>query len=88
MFYGLDNGLQPFVALQFPVGKAGSTLGLFGQGFTGATNVSFNGATANFVVTADTYIVATVPQGATTGYVTVTGSTGTASSSAKFYVRP
>ncbi|HTT65435.1 MAG TPA: hypothetical protein VMG35_26480 [Bryobacteraceae bacterium] len=68
VFYGLDNGLQPFVALQFPVGKAGSTLGLFGQGFTGATNVSFNGAT--------------------TGYVTVTGSTGTASSSAKFYVRP
>ena len=60
VFYGLDNGLQPFVALEFPVGKAGSTLGLFGQGFTGAT----------------------------TGYVTVTGPTGTASSSAKFYVRP
>ncbi len=35
-----------------------------------------NGAPASFTVVSDTYIKATVPPGATTGYVTVTTPTG------------
>jgi uncharacterized repeat protein (TIGR03803 family) len=38
----------------------------------GTTGISFNGTAANFVVHSNTYLTATVPQGATTGYVTVT----------------
>lgn len=44
---------------------------LTGVGFTGATAVSFNG-TATFALQGDTEISATVPEGATSGPVSVT----------------
>jgi hypothetical protein len=66
----------------------GKTIGIFGQGFTGTTGVSFNGTPANFRVAYDTYMTATVPSGATTGFVTVTTPSGKLTSNVLFRVIP
>ena len=55
---------------------------------TGSSSVSFNGIEADFKVISDTHIQATVPAGATTGYVTVTTPSGTLTSNKPFYVIP
>jgi uncharacterized repeat protein (TIGR03803 family) len=78
--YSLDVGLGPFVTLNPGSGKAGQAGGILGQGLTGTTSVSVNGIPANFTVVSDTFIRATVPAGATTGYVTVTTPSGKLSS--------
>jgi len=69
--FSMDLGLPPFVSLQFPSAKVGGTIGILGQGFTGATGVSINAATASFKVISDTYLVAVVPAEAVAGYVEV-----------------
>jgi hypothetical protein len=61
---------------------------LVGQGFTGTTAVSLNGTPATFTVVSDTFIRATVPAGATSGYVTVTTPEGTLTSNVPFRVIP
>jgi len=86
--YSLDMGLRPFVAFVRNAGKIGSLSGILGEGFTGSTDVSFNGIPATFKVVSDTLIEATVPPGATTGYVTVTTPSGTLTSNKKFIVLP
>jgi uncharacterized repeat protein (TIGR03803 family) len=78
--FSLNTGLGPFIALDRAVGKVGQVCGILGQGFTGTANVSVNGTPANFEVISDTFIQATIPTGATTGYVTVTTHTGTLTS--------
>lgn len=84
--YSLDMGLAPFVAFVRSQGKVGQAAGILGQGFTGATGVSFNGIPANFSVVSDTFLRATIPSGATTGYVTVTTPGGTLTSNVPFQV--
>ncbi len=84
--YSLSTGLGSFVALVGGYGKVGSTAEIFGQGFDNATAVSFNGTSAKFVVRSDTYLTATVPSGATTGFLTVTTSGGKLKSNQKFLV--
>jgi uncharacterized repeat protein (TIGR03803 family) len=74
--FSLDLGLGSFIALDRGVGKAGELRGILGQGFAGAANVSLNGIPVNFEVISDTFIKATIPTGATTGYVTVTTPSG------------
>lgn len=86
--YNLDMALAPFVRLVSPIGRFGQTGGILGQGFTGTTSVSFNGTPATFTVVSDTYLTATVPSGATTGFVTVVTPTGTLTSNQQFRVRP
>jgi uncharacterized repeat protein (TIGR03803 family) len=86
--FKLDMGLGPFVAFVRGVGKIGQTAKILGQGFNGTSGVSFNGTPANFTVHRDTYLSATVPQGATTGFVTVTTPGGTLTSNVPFRVRP
>lgn len=86
--YRLSVGLGPFVSLPQPFGKAGQIGRILGQGFTGATAVWLNGIPASFTVVSDTYIRATVPAGATTGFVTVTTPSGTLTSNVAFQVRP
>ncbi len=54
-----------------PSGAPGNQVVLTGVRFTGATNVSFNGTSATFAVTADTQILATVPTNASTGPLSV-----------------
>jgi uncharacterized repeat protein (TIGR03803 family) len=86
--YNLDMGLGPFVALVRGSGKVAAIQGILGQGFTGATQVAINGLTANFSVVSDTYLTATIPNGATTGFVTVTTPSGTLQSNVPFRVLP
>jgi len=86
--YSLDMGLGPFVSLVNWLGKVGQTVEILGQGLTGATKVSFNGTPATFKVVTDTYLTATAPAGATTGFVSVTAPGGTLKSNRKFLVMP
>lgn len=84
--FALDMGLGPFAAFVRPFGKIDQTSGILGQGYSGTTSVSFNGVPAQFEVRADTFLTATVPEGATTGYVTVTTPTGVLKSNVPFRV--
>jgi uncharacterized repeat protein (TIGR03803 family) len=84
VFYSLSKGLNPFLILQFPVGTEGTSLGIFGQGFSGATAVAFDGTPASFTVVSDTYLIAIIPAGAKKGIVTVTESSATLKSNIKF----
>jgi uncharacterized repeat protein (TIGR03803 family) len=91
VFYGLDEGLKPFVSLLSTSGKVGDTIGILGQKFTGTTAVFFNGVSAAFTLDTtypDTYLTATVPSGATKGKVTVVTPTGTLTSNKVFRVVP
>ena len=62
--------------------------GILGQDLSGATDVSFDGVRAAFTIISDTSIKATVPVGATSGYVTVTTPAGTLISNKLFRVTP
>lgn len=88
-FTGLKFEKTPFVSLVLDAGKVGSTVEILGQGFVkGKTTVSFNGTSkgTNPMVMSSTYMTATVPEGATTGFVTVTTPTATLQSNRKFRV--
>lgn len=69
-------------------GLPNSSVTLNGANFLGATNVSFNGVTASFNVTADSQITATVPATATTGPISVSTPGGSVTSSVPFYLPP
>lgn len=86
--FTLNAGLGPFVTFVQPFGRIGQSIGILGQGFTGTTAVSLNGTPLNFNVVSDTYLTATVPSGATSGYVTVTTPTGVLTSNVPFRVIP
>ena len=86
--FSLSTGLSPFVTFVRTSGKVGQTAQILGQGLTGTTAVSFNGTAASFVVHSDTYLTATIPSGASTGYVTVTTPSGTLKSKVRFRVIP
>jgi uncharacterized repeat protein (TIGR03803 family) len=88
VLYSLDMGLGPFVSLLPPAAKDAQTVEFLGQGFTGASAVAFDHTPTSFQVVSDTYLTATVPSGAKTGFVTVTTPGGTLSSSKKFLVTP
>jgi len=84
--FSLSTGLSPFVAFVRPFGSIGQSGGILGQGFTGTTGVFLNGSPVAFTVISDTYIQATVPAGATTGFVTVMTPTGALTSNVVFRV--
>jgi uncharacterized repeat protein (TIGR03803 family) len=86
--FSLDLGLPPFVEPLPLAGSVGKAVKILGQGLTGTTSVSFNGTTSSFTVQSDTYLLATVPSGATTGYITVKTASGTLSSNKQFQVVP
>ena len=67
-------------------GQAGTSVTLTGTNFTGATAVKFNGTTATFSVTDASHVSATVPNGATSGTISVTTPGGTGTSSGSFTV--
>jgi YD repeat-containing protein len=80
-----DLELLSFTPHQGPVG---TLVTIFGTGFNqGVSSVSFNGATAIIVSTNLVSVVASVPQGATTGPITVVTPRGTVSSTTPFVVR-
>ena len=88
VFYSLNDSLQPFVSLLPTSGQFNATIGILGQGFTGTTNVSFNGGSAAFTVVSDTFLSVTVPLSGITGKVTVTTPKGTLTSDKVFTVIP
>ena len=69
-------------------GRAGALVQILGQGFTDTSEVFFNGTPATFKLVYPTYIRATVPDGATTGPITVTTTNGTLTSNKVFIVHP
>lgn len=81
-------GLGRFVKLVQNAAKVGQTIGIYGQGLTGTTGVFLNGSPASFEVLSDTIIRATVPAGATTGFVAVNTPNGILRSNAPFHVIP
>jgi uncharacterized repeat protein (TIGR03803 family) len=71
--YSFDNGLAPFASLSPASGAVGDTINVYGQGFTEKGTKIFFGKTLashNFYV-GPNYDRVEVPQGATTGTVTV-----------------
>src|SRR5207253_4479078 len=65
----------------------GTNVDILGAGFTGASQVKFNGlAASTYTVDSDTEIHATVPTSATTGPIAVTTSKGTGTSTSNFLV--
>jgi uncharacterized repeat protein (TIGR03803 family) len=90
VLYSLGMNLRPFVSFVGPLfkGKVGQTIEILGKGLTGASKVSFHGASATFTVVSDTYLTAVVPAAATTGSVTVAAPGGTLTSNKIFRVTP
>ncbi len=86
--FSLNVGLGPFVALVRGAARASQHFGILGQGLTNTSAVSLNGLATPFTVKSDTLIEASVPAGATTGYVTVTTPSGTLTSNKPFVVIP
>jgi uncharacterized repeat protein (TIGR03803 family) len=84
--YSLNNGLSAFVNAPVFSGKAGSNLLIVGTGLSGASQVTFNGMPAKFVVHSDTHLTATVPSGATSGWIRVTTASGEVKSRKVFTV--
>ncbi|GAB2702909.1 hypothetical protein GCM10011495_00090 [Hymenobacter frigidus] len=70
-----------------PSGPAGTVVTVLGSNFTGVTAVTFNGtAAASFTAVSATQLTAIVAAGSTTGLVTITAPTGTATSVTPFFV--
>ena len=86
--YSLATGLAPFVEIAPEAGKVGTSIAVLGSNLKGATSVTFNGTAATFRVVSPTVIKATVPSGATSGFVTVTTPRGKLSSNVIFRVVP
>jgi hypothetical protein len=84
----LSVGLGPFVETLPTSGKVGATVYILGTNLTGASSVSFHGTAATFTVVSATEIETTVPNGVSTGFVTVTTSGGTLKSNKIFRVIP
>jgi hypothetical protein len=67
-------------------GLPGTSVVITGTGFTGATDVRFNGTAAPFTVDSDTQITTTVPGAAATGTVSVATGAGPGTSASSFTV--
>ncbi|MGA8491377.1 MAG: choice-of-anchor tandem repeat GloVer-containing protein [Terriglobales bacterium] len=87
VFYSLNIGAKPFINLESTSGKVGSKVGIFGQGFSSSSIVKFNGVKATTVTrNGSTFLLATVPSGASDGKVTVTTGSTELTSSQTFIV--
>ncbi len=81
--------LPPTVASFSPAsGPPGAQVAITGTQFSIATAVTFNGASASFVIDSPTQLRATVPAGASTGLIGVTNLAGSATSPTAFTVLP
>jgi hypothetical protein len=81
------GGAAPTITSFTPsAGPVGTTVTITGTNLTGATSVKFNGVSATITSNTATQIVTKVPTGATTGPITVTTDSGTATSATNFTV--
>ena len=86
--YSLNLNLSPFVAFVQGFGTVGETVAILGQKFTGTTSVSFSGTPATFRIVSGVCILAKIPTGAKSGYVTVKTPDGPLTSNLPFRVLP
>jgi uncharacterized repeat protein (TIGR03803 family) len=86
--FSLAMGLSPFVETLPAFGNVGGAVKILGTNLTGATSVSINGTAAKFTVVSGSEIDTAVPDGATTGFVSVTTPNGTLTSNVAFRVGP
>jgi uncharacterized repeat protein (TIGR03803 family) len=87
--YTLNIGAKPFARLTAASGLVGSSVSIFGQGFSSSSVVKFDGVQATGVVLqGTTYITVPVPAGALTGSVSVTTGSTTLTSNSIFKVLP
>jgi uncharacterized repeat protein (TIGR03803 family) len=84
--FTVSTGLGPFVRVLPTWGAVGKPVRILGTNLAGATGVSFNGTPAVFTIVSATEITTTVPAGATTGKVEVTGSGSALLSNVAFQV--
>ena len=63
-------------------------MAITGHSFTGTTSVKFNGVSASFSVASESRLYTAVPSGAASGPISVTTSSGTATSTDSFTVTP
>ena len=85
--FSISTGLKAFVTLSSTSGKVGTKVEILGDGFSSSSVVKFNGVAATVVtLTEPGLLTATVPAGATDGYVTVTTGVTTLTSTQKFTV--
>jgi uncharacterized repeat protein (TIGR03803 family) len=91
VFFSVATGDAAFVNLEptQKTGLVGSSVGMFGQGFSSASVVKFGGvASISVTLSGSTYLTAKVPVGAKTGAVTVTTGSTTLTSPQTFKVKP
>jgi uncharacterized repeat protein (TIGR03803 family) len=89
VIFRLDMGLSPFVTFLNTYGRVGMTVSLLGDGFTTASQVFFNGVPATEISDVGSgFMKVVIPEGATTGSITVTTTKGTLTSNKVFVVRP
>lgn len=88
VFFRYDIGQPPFVTYLPSYGRVGMTVQILGQYFTADSQVFFNGTPAKISEVEPTYLKAVVPDGATSGFITVTTAKGTLKSDKEFLVRP
>ncbi|MGH7777443.1 MAG: IPT/TIG domain-containing protein [Candidatus Dormibacterales bacterium] len=89
--FKVGSPVPPPVITKFSptAGTDGASVIITGSGFTGATQVAFNGtAQPAFSVGTDAQITTSVPTGATSGTISVTGPGGKGTSSTSFAVQP
>ena len=83
----VDGSTGPSIAGLSPSsGVVNSQVVIAGNGFSGASSVSFNGTAASFTVNSDNQITASVPPSASTGLVSVNASAGPLTSNGSFTV--
>jgi uncharacterized repeat protein (TIGR03803 family) len=85
--YSLNMGLAPFVNAPLFSGKEGGSVLILGNHLSGTSMVTFNGVPASFEVKSDTHLSATVPSGATSGYIEVTTGSGVVKSRKVFRIQ-
>ena len=67
-------------------GPVGTNVTILGSNFSGITGVNFHGTNANFTIKSDTKVTARVPNGATSGTISVLNPFGSDLSSSDFVV--
>lgn len=79
-------GAQTITSFSPTSGLLSQAVTIAGSGFTGAAAVKFNGTAASFKVVSGTKITTSVPDTASSGPISVTVGTKTATSSTRFTV--
>lgn len=86
--FRLSLGLSPFVKTLPTSARVGASVKIYGTDLSGVIGVSFNGLAAAFTVVSKSEVSATVPEGATSGTVSVITSSGTLTSNVPLVIRP